>query len=95
MREELEALHKNETWKITILPQGAESISCKWVYKVKRKADGLINKFKARLVAKRFLQVYGLYYHDSFAHVAMVVTVRLLLAFVANQGWHVHQMDIN
>lgn len=50
MKEELDALLRNETLEITELPEGVKPISCKWVYKVNRKSDGTVNKFKARLV---------------------------------------------
>lgn len=54
-----------------------------------------MNKFKAWLVARGFLQTFGLDYHDSFAPVAKVVTVRLLIAFAVNNQWNVHQLNIN
>lgn len=95
MREDLEALRKNQTWDITVLPQGSKPISCKWVYKVKRNANGTVKKFKARLVARGFLQKYGLTYHDSFAPVAKVVTVKIMLTYVVLNKWNVYQMDIN
>lgn len=95
MRAELEALHKNQTWVITDLLDGVRLISCKWVYMIKKNSDGTINKFKARLVAKGFLQAHSINYHDSFTPVAKVVTIRVLIAHVVNQGWDMHQMDIN
>lgn len=61
-------------------PQGIKTISCKWIYKVKMHVDGSIKKFKATLVAWGYLQVFGVDYHVSFAHVAKVVTVRILLS---------------
>lgn len=95
MKEELDALHKNQTWDIVVPPPGTKPISCRWVYRIKRNADGTVNKFKARLVARGFLQVYGLDYTDSFAPVAKVVTVRILLTCAVLQKWDVHQVDIN
>lgn len=95
MKENLDTLDKNGTWEIIAPLQGVKPILCKWVYRVKRKADGSVNKFKAKLVAKGFLQIFGHNYHELFSPVAKVVTVRLLLACVVHQRWHVHQMDIN
>lgn len=60
MQAELEALNNNSTWVITDLPQGKKPIGCKWVYKIKYKADVSIERYKARLVAKGFTQVEGI-----------------------------------
>lgn len=70
---------KNDKWEVVKIPEGVKPISCKWEFRINRNSDGSVNKFKARLVARGFLQVYGLDFHDSFATVAKVVTVRLLL----------------
>ena len=52
MKEELEALETNHTWVITSLPPGKTAIGCRWIYKIKRKFDGTIERYKARLFAK-------------------------------------------
>jgi hypothetical protein len=52
MREELDALEKNNTWKIMQLPQGKKLVGCKWVYKLKYNSDGTVERCKARLAAK-------------------------------------------
>ncbi|PNX62023.1 hypothetical protein L195_g060949, partial [Trifolium pratense] len=52
MAKELKALEENETWELTTLPKGRKAVGCKWVYKIKYKATGEIEKYKARLVAK-------------------------------------------
>ncbi|PKI41717.1 hypothetical protein CRG98_037919 [Punica granatum] len=57
MAEEIHALELNNTWTIERLPPGKRPIGCKWVYKVKRKADGSVERYKARLVAKGFTQM--------------------------------------
>ncbi|XP_035541546.1 uncharacterized protein LOC109013191 isoform X3 [Juglans regia] len=62
MQEELEALKKNNTWKLVPLPEGKKIVGCKWVFSIKYKADGLIDRYKARLVAKGFTQMYGIDY---------------------------------
>ena len=54
MNEELDALHKNNTWDVGDLPPGQSVVGCRWVYKIKTKADGSIERYKARLVAKGF-----------------------------------------
>ncbi|GAA0154750.1 transmembrane signal receptor [Lithospermum erythrorhizon] len=70
-------------------------IGCKWVYKVKCKPDGSVDKYKARLVAKGFNQIEGIDYFDSFSHVTKTITVRLVLALAAAKSWSLFQLDIN
>jgi Reverse transcriptase (RNA-dependent DNA polymerase) len=52
MDEELHALEKNQTWEICFLPKNKKSVGCKWIYKIKYRSDGTIERYKARLVAK-------------------------------------------
>lgn len=85
MKEELEALEKNDTWELVDLPKGIKPITSKWIFKIKRNADGSILKHKARLIAKGYLQTFGLNYTDSFAPVSQVATVRILLTLAAKQ----------
>ncbi|XP_048502864.1 uncharacterized protein LOC125498655 [Beta vulgaris subsp. vulgaris] len=56
MDSEISALTDNKTWDVVSLPKGKKPIGCKWVYRIKRKADGSIDRYKARLVAKGFTQ---------------------------------------
>jgi hypothetical protein len=62
MVEEMEALQKNSTWKLVELPKDKKTVGCKWVFTVKHKADGSIERFKTRLVAKGYTQTYGIDY---------------------------------
>jgi hypothetical protein len=64
------------------------------VFKLKRDEAGVIVKHKARLVARNFLQQEGINFDDAFAPVARLESVRLLLALSAQEGWHVHHMDV-
>eukprot|EP00253_Pinus_taeda_P014527 PITA_14527 len=70
--------------------KGKKPISCKWVYKVKYKADGTLDKYKARLVARGFSQKEGINYEETFAPTAKMSTIRLVLALAARFNWKVH-----
>lgn len=68
MREKISALKRNETWDLVPLPAGVKQIDCKWVYKVKRRSDGSVER--ARLIARGFSQQYGIHYDETFSPAA-------------------------
>ena len=85
--EEISALRKNDTWELVPKPHDADLITCKWVYKVKKKADGKIDRHKARLVARGFSQQYGRDYNETFSPVARMVTLLTIISLAATKGW--------
>jgi hypothetical protein len=94
MQSEMDVVETNRTWELADLPHGHRAITLKWVFKLKRDEAGAIVKHKARLVARGFLQQEGIDFDDAFAPVARMESVRLLLALSAQEGWHVHHMDV-
>jgi hypothetical protein len=92
MKSEIQALENNGTWTITHLPLGKKTLGCKWVYKVKHKFDGTVERYKARLVILGNHQVEGVDYKEK--HLRMV-TVRTILAVAAVKKWELHQMDVH
>lgn len=94
MQEELNSIESNQTWQLVDPPAGVRPIGLKWIFKIKRNAQGEVVKHKARLVAKGFVQQQGVDFEEVFAPVARMETVRLLLALAARKGWEVHHMDV-
>lgn len=89
MQTEINALLKNQTWTLVPPPSNQKVISCKWVYKIKRKADGTIERYKARLVAKGFHQADGVDYFKIFSPVVRPTTVRLVLSIAITYNWSI------
>jgi histone deacetylase 1/2 len=94
MQEEYDALIKNKTWHLVPPSSGQNLIDCKWVYHIKKNADGTIQRYKARLVAKGFKQRYGIDYEDTFSPVVKAATIRLVLALLVSCGWSLRQLDV-
>nr|GEX94061.1 zinc finger, CCHC-type [Tanacetum cinerariifolium] len=87
--DKIGSIMENNTWVLSNLPPG-----CKWIFKRKMKVDGTVDKVKARLVIQGFRQKEGIDYFDTYAPVARITTIRLLLALVAIHNLVIHQMDV-
>ncbi|GJP65723.1 hypothetical protein CLOP_g22587 [Closterium sp. NIES-67] len=92
--EEFNSLIENETWDLVNLPKGRRAIGNKWVFRTKTGADGEVERYKSRLVAKGFEQKEEEDYKEVFAPVAKTGTLKTLLAIATMKGWSVKQMDI-
>lgn len=92
---EIQALQNNNTWDIVDLPKGKRPISSKWVYKAKLKANGTLERHKARLVIRGCMQKEGIDFHETFSLVVTMTTIRALVATAVKKGWFMSQLDLN
>ena len=95
MGKEMKSLSDNKVWELTTLPPGKKAISCKWVYKVKTNSDGLIERYKARLVARGFNQKFGLDYDETFCPVVRLELLGTLIALLIQCGLELHRVDVH
>ena len=87
-------MYENEVWTLVHLADDRQAIENKWIFKKKIDADGNVTAYKARLVAKGFRQVQGVDYDETFSHVAMLKSVRIMLAIAAFYDYEIWQMDV-
>ncbi|GJZ63363.1 zinc finger, CCHC-type containing protein [Tanacetum coccineum] len=92
--DEIGSIMENNIWVLSDLPPGCKPLGCKWIFKRKMKVDGAIDKFKARLVIQGFRQKEGIDYFDTYAPVARITTIRLLLVLAAIHNLVINQMDV-
>ncbi|GJU59852.1 zinc finger, CCHC-type containing protein [Tanacetum coccineum] len=90
----MDSIMGNNTWVLADLPPGCKPLGCKWIFKRKLKVDGTIEKFKARLVIQGFKQKSGIDYFDTYAPVAHISTIRLLIVMTSIHNLVIHQMDV-
>ncbi|GJV38490.1 zinc finger, CCHC-type containing protein [Tanacetum coccineum] len=94
INDEMDSIMGNNTWVLADLPPGCRPLGCKWIFKRKMKVDGTVEKFKARLVIQGFNQRSGIDYFDTYAPVARISTIRLLIALASIHSLIIHQMDV-
>ncbi|XP_078159603.1 putative mitochondrial protein AtMg00820 [Carex rostrata] len=95
MSHELYAFAKNGTWVLVPSQPDLNVIGCKWIYKIKRKADGSIERYKAHLVAKGYNQEASIYYHETFSPVVKPTMIRVVLSLATSHKWPIRQLDVN
>ena len=94
IKEELKSLEAFSTFEVVDLPPGKRPVGCKYVFKIKYRPDGSIDKYKVRLVAQGFLQQEGIDYNEIFAPVVDSTSMSLLLAIANQENWECEQMDV-
>ena len=94
MKSEMDSMYTNKVWTLVDAPEGVNPIGCKWVYKKKIGVDGQVETYKARLVAKGFRQKQGIDYDEIFSPVAMLKSIRIMLAIAAYYDYEIWQMDV-
>ena len=95
MKLEFDALISNGTWTLCPRPNNHNVIRNKWVYKIKQKLDGSVDRFKARLVAKGFKQQCGIDYTETFSPVIKPSIIRIILTLAVNYNWPIKQLDVS
>jgi hypothetical protein len=94
MHKELENFERNQVWTLVDPPRDVNVIGTKWVFKNKQGEDGEVVRNKAHLVAQGYSQVEGLDFGETFAPVARLEAIRILIAFAASKGFKLYQMDV-
>ena len=92
--EEYESIMKNNVWEVVPRPDRKSIVTSKWIFKIKHDADGSIDKYKARFVARGFSQKEGVDYDETFASFARYTSIRTIIALASAMGWRLHQMDV-
>jgi hypothetical protein len=94
MKQEYQAIMDNKTWVLTELPPGANLLETKWIYKAKKGASGKVEKLKARLVVKGYMQIAGEDYDETFAPVVRWCTIHVIVAIAKQKSWKIYHMDV-
>ena len=87
MDEEIECIEKTQTWELVDVPKDKDVIIVKWIYKTKQDVEGIVQKHKARMVARGFTQLPGIDFNETFTPVACMDIVRIFLSITTQNKW--------
>ena len=94
MMEEYRSIMKNDIWDVVPRPEGKSIVTSKWIYRIKHAADGGMEKYKARFVARGLSQKEGIHYEETFAPIARYTSIRAIISLASVLGWRLHQRDM-
>ncbi|XP_025801729.1 uncharacterized protein LOC112881267 [Panicum hallii] len=95
MQQEFSALQSNKIWTLVPRPPGAHVITGKWIFRVKLKSDGSLDRCKAQWVVCDFHQRPGIDFTETFSPVVKPATIRTVLTLIASKNWPAHQLDVS
>src|SRR3954471_22941781 len=94
MKSEIDSMYTNKVWTLVDIPEDRMAVENEWIFKKKNDSDGNVSIYKARLVAKGLRQIQGVDYEETFSPVAMIKSIRILLAIAAYHDYEIWQMDV-
>lgn len=94
MIEEYESIMHNDVWEIVSRPEGKSVVTSRWIFKIKHAANGSIEKYKVRFVARDFSQREGVDYDETFAPIARFTSIRTIIALASTMRWRLYHMDV-
>ena len=94
MKSEMDSMYTNQVWTLVDPPEAIKPIGCKWIFKKKTDMEGNVITYKARLVAKGYRKKQGVDYDETFSPIAMLKSIRILLAIAAHYDYEIWQMDV-
>jgi hypothetical protein len=95
MKEEMNSIKAQGTWDLTELPKGMKAIGSRWIFKRKKNSEGAVERYKARFCAKGFTQVEGVDFTETFAPVAKMNSIRVLLSMATTYDLELQQADVD
>ena len=94
MLDEYTSIMRNDVWDIVLIMEGNSIVSSRWLYKIKHVANGRIEKFKERFVARGFSQKEGVDYEETFSLISRYSSIQYVISIASVMKWRIHQMDV-